>query len=43
MRPMNGKIFLSYRRDDTADAAALLYDRLAAHFGYEQVSKISTR
>src|SRR6266545_3613033 len=34
-----GKIFLSYRRDDSADAAALLYDRLAAHYGREQVFK----
>jgi TIR domain len=34
-----GKIFLSYRRDDSAGPAALLYDRLAAHFGHEQVFK----
>jgi uncharacterized protein YjbI with pentapeptide repeats len=34
-----GKIFLSYRRGDTAGAAAFLYDRLAAHFGHEQVFK----
>jgi uncharacterized protein YjbI with pentapeptide repeats len=30
-------IFLSYRREDSADAAALLYDRLTAYFGREQV------
>lgn len=39
MGQMSGKIFLNYRRDDTADAAALLYDRLAAQFGHEHVFK----
>ena len=36
---MSGEIFLSYRRADTADATAVLYDRLAAHFGHTQVFK----
>jgi uncharacterized protein YjbI with pentapeptide repeats len=35
----HGKIFLSYRRDDSGGVAAVLYDRLAAHFGHEQVFK----
>jgi tetratricopeptide (TPR) repeat protein len=30
-------VFISYRRDDSAAAAGRLYDRLAAHFGKEQV------
>jgi formylglycine-generating enzyme required for sulfatase activity len=28
-----GKLFISYRRDDTQDITGRLYDRLAAHFG----------
>lgn len=28
------KIFISYRRDDSADYAGRLYDRLASHFGH---------
>ncbi len=31
------KIFISYRRDDSADYAGRLYDRLAGHFGRDQV------
>ena len=27
------KVFISYRRDDSAAVAGRLYDRLAAHFG----------
>lgn len=30
-------IFISYRRDDSAASAGRLYDRLAHHFGKEQV------
>jgi formylglycine-generating enzyme required for sulfatase activity len=28
-----GKLFISYRRDDTQDITGRIYDRLAAHFG----------
>ena len=31
------RIFLSYRRDDSADAAGRLHDRLDAHFGNDAV------
>jgi TRAP-type mannitol/chloroaromatic compound transport system substrate-binding protein len=31
------RIFISYRRDDSAPYAGRLYDRLAAHFGADQV------
>lgn len=31
------RVFLSYRRDDTAAYAGRLYDRLVAHFGADQV------
>ena len=31
------KIFISYRRDDTSDAAGRIYDRLASHFGAESI------
>jgi hypothetical protein len=31
------RIFVSYRRDDSADAAGRIYDRLEAHFGRESV------
>ena len=34
-----GSIFISYRRDDTADVAGRLYDRLAQHFGKELIFK----
>ena len=31
------KIFISYRRDDSAGHAGRLYDRLSDHFGLDQV------
>jgi hypothetical protein len=34
---MNGKVFINYRREDTAPYAGRLYDRLTAHFGQDQV------
>ena len=34
-----GRIFISYRRDETAFPASWLYERLAAHFGPEQIFK----
>jgi hypothetical protein len=34
-----GKVFLSYRRDDSADVAGRMYDRLVQRFGKEQVFK----
>ena len=34
-----GRIFMSYRRQDTAYPASWLYDRLASHFGRDQVFK----
>jgi outer membrane protein assembly factor BamB len=34
-----GRIFMSYRREDTAFPAGWLYDRLASHFGRDQVFK----
>ena len=34
-----GRIFMSYRRQETAFPAAWLYDRLAGHFGKDQVFK----
>jgi TIR domain/Septum formation len=34
-----GRIFISYRRDDTAYSAGWLFDRLASHFGKDQVFK----
>jgi hypothetical protein len=34
-----GRIFMSYRREDTAFPAGWLYDRLVSHFGREQVFK----
>jgi TIR domain len=34
-----GRIFISYRRDETDFPAGWLYERLAAHFGPEQVFK----
>lgn len=33
----NVKLFINYRRDDTAPYAGRLYDRLTAHFGADQV------
>ena len=32
-----GRVFISYRRADTANQAAWLADRLAGHFGRQQV------
>ena len=34
---MAGRIFISYRRADTANQAGWLADRLAGHFGRSQV------
>jgi TIR domain len=34
-----GRIFISYRREDTAFPAGWLFDRLASHFGRDQVFK----
>ena len=34
-----GRIFMTYRREDTAYPAAWLFDRLAGHFGRDQVFK----
>jgi hypothetical protein len=34
-----GKIFLSYRRNDSADVSGRIYDRLAARFGEENLFK----
>src|SRR5215472_16488057 len=34
---MNAKVFINYRREDTAPYAGRLYDRLTAHFGGDQV------
>jgi F-type H+-transporting ATPase subunit c len=31
--PQTGRIFISYRRDDSAGYAGRIYDRLVAHFG----------
>ena len=36
---MSGRVFISYRREETAYAAGWLYDRLARHFGGGQVFK----
>src|SRR5437763_294213 len=34
---MNAKLFINYRREDTAPYAGRLYDRLTAHFSQDQV------
>src|SRR4029077_18621514 len=34
---MNAKLFINYRREDTAPYAGRVYDRLTAHFGEDQV------
>src|SRR5438067_929985 len=34
---MNAKLFINYRREDTAPYAGRLYDRLTAHFSADQV------
>jgi hypothetical protein len=33
----SAKLFINYRREDTAPYAGRLYDRLSAHFGTDQV------
>ncbi len=35
----SGRIFMSYRRQETAYPAAWLFDQLVSHFGREQVFK----
>ena len=40
---MNAKLFINYRRKDTAPHAGRLHDRLAAHFGKDRSSSISTK
>ena len=37
--PKPGRIFISYRRGDTAYPAGWLYDRLADHYGRDQIFK----
>ncbi len=37
--PARARIFINYRRDDTAYPAGWLYDRLAEHFGDAQIFK----
>lgn len=37
--PSPGRVFISYRREETAYAAGWLYDRLADHFGRDQIFK----
>ena len=37
--PQRLKIFMSYRRDDSADVSGRIYDRLVQRFGREQVFK----
>jgi WD40 repeat protein len=37
--PAAGRIFISYRREETAYPAGWLYDRLVEHFGQDQVFK----
>lgn len=34
---MAGKIFISYRRDDSEGYAGRIYDRLGSHFGYDNI------
>ena len=41
--PSPGRIFISYRREETAYAAGWLYDRLADRFGEARSSRTSTR
>jgi hypothetical protein len=38
-QPTSGKVFLCYRREDSADIAGRFYDRLVQHFGREAVFK----
>jgi hypothetical protein len=35
--PVSGRVFISYRRQESSDIAGRLYDRLAAHLGDDQV------
>ena len=35
--PQKGRIFISYRRDDSAGYAGRIFDRLSAHFGEEAI------
>lgn len=35
--PQKGRIFISYRRDDSRHLAGRIYDRLAPHFGEEAI------
>jgi TIR domain len=35
--PTAGRVFISYRREESSGLAGRLYDRLAAHFGDDQV------
>ena len=35
--PQKGRIFISYRRTDSAGYAGRIYDRLTAHFGEDAV------
>lgn len=37
--PSPGRVFISYRREETAYAAGWLFDRLADHFGRDQIFK----
>jgi hypothetical protein len=39
VRPATMSVFLSYRREDSADVAGRIYDRLAVAFGQDQVFK----
>jgi hypothetical protein len=39
MKEHLGSIFISYRRDDTADVAGRIYDRLIQHFGEDLIFK----
>jgi hypothetical protein len=36
---VSGRIFISYRREETAFPAGWIFDRLAAHFGKDQIFK----
>jgi len=35
--PQTGRIFISYRREDSAGYAGRIYDRLTAHFGKDAI------
>ena len=34
---MSNRIFISYRREDSAGWAGRIYDQLAAHFGHDNI------